>query len=234
MFDKIELRNKYLHLSPDRHKEDHPLLLISHGSGGISDIDLDFAGIACNLGYQCAIVDHYTPIGIRSQLWNDNEKFIPSFEDRAQDILDILGDYDTQKRLIFGISAGGTAAINCSNQFEKTFTVYPALIAITSQMLKAKNITIVTGKDDNWTPADQASRFAQHVECDLHIIDGYHGFLNPRNIRDIPQIMSLRNQKLPIPYDESWTHLNFERGIRLEYNIRSRLYTEKLFTQWLI
>ena len=135
--------------------------------------------------------------------------------------------------MVFGISAGGTAAISCSNLFSKTFCVYPALIPITSQMLKAKNITIVTGRNDNWTPADQARHFAQHVECDLHIIDGYHGFLNPRQCRDIPQIMSLRNQTLDVPWDESWMHLDFVRGIRLEYNIRSRLYTQNLFTQWL-
>ena len=100
-------------------------------------------------------------------------------------------------------------------------------------MLKAQNVTVVTGRSDNWTPADQARRFAENVECDLHVIDGYHGFLNPRQCRDIPDIMSLRNQNLDIPWDHSWTHLNFERGIRLEYNIRSRLYTETLFTQWL-
>ena len=171
MFDKIELRNKYIHLSPNRHKEDLPLLVMSHGSGGISDIDLDFAKIACTMGYQCAIVDHYTPRGIKSQLWNDSEKFIPSFDDRVQDILDVVGDYNMTKRLIFGISAGGTAAISCSNRFNKTFVVYPALIAITSQMLKGENITIVTGKDDNWTPEDQARRFKEYVKCDLHIVD---------------------------------------------------------------
>lgn len=233
MFDKIEVKKHYIHLSPDKNDKSLPLLVISHGSGGMSDIDLDFARIACANSYQCAIIDHYTRRGIEYQIWNESEKFIPSFEDRAQDILDVLDDYNTDTRLVFGISAGGTAAINCSNQFDKTFTVYPALIAITSQMLKAQNVTIVTGRSDNWTPADQARRFAENVECDLHVIDGYHGFLNPRQCRDIPDIMSLRNQNLDIPWDHSWTHLNFERGIRLEYNIRSRLYTEKLFTQWL-
>lgn len=234
MFDKIEVRNKYIHLSPNKNDKSLPLLVMSHGSGGMSDIDLDFANIACANGYQCAIIDHYTPRGIEYQLWDESERFIPSFDDRAQDILDVTNDYNTDKRLVFGISAGGTAAISCSNQFNKTFTVYPALIAITSQMLQGKNITIVVGKDDNWTPANQAKRFKTYVECDLHCVDGYHGFLNPRQCRDIPQIMSLRNQTLPVPWDESWLHLDFERGIRLEYNIRSRLYTQKLFTQWLI
>ena len=233
MFDKIEVRNKYIHLSPNKLDKSLPLLVMSHGSGGISDIDLDFAKIACANGYQCAVIDHYTPRNIEYQLWDGSQEFTPSFNDRSQDISDILCDYVTDKRLVFGISAGGTAAISCSNLFSKTFCVYPALIAITSQMLKAKNITIVTGRNDNWTPADQARHFAQHVECDLHIIDGYHGFLNPRQCRDIPQIMSLRNQTLDVPWDESWMHLDFERGIRLEYNIRSRLYTQNLFTQWL-
>lgn len=233
MFDKIEVKNKYLHLSPQKNDKNLPLLVMSHGSGGISDIDLDFAKIACANGYQCAIIDHYTHRDIKSQMWNKVGPIYPSFDDRAQDILDVSSNYNTDKRLVFGISAGGTAAISCSNQFEKTFTVYPALIAVTSQMLKAKNVTIVTGKKDNWTPADQASRFAQHVECDLHIVDGYHGFLNPRQCKTVPHIMCLRNQKLDVPWDESWMHLEFERGITLQYNICSRLYTEKLFTQWL-
>ena len=241
MFDKIEARNKYIHLSPDKNdrfnKSRLPLLVLSHGSGGVSDVDLDFAKIACANGYECALMDHYTHRGLEYQLWDERdmseENWNPTFEDRAQDILDVLADYETDTRLVFGISAGATAALSCSKHFDKTFCVYPPLIAITSNMLQGKDITIVTGRDDDWTPLDQAERFKKYVECKLHVVDGYHGFLNPRQCKTVPHIMCLRNQKLDVPWDKSWMHLEFERGITLQYNIRSRLYTEKLFTQWL-
>ena len=101
MFDKIEVKKHYIHLSPDKNDKSLPLLVLSHGSGGMSDIDLDFAKIACANGYQCAIIDHYTRRGIEYQIWNESEKFIPSFEDRAQDILDVLDDsYVNQNNIV--------------------------------------------------------------------------------------------------------------------------------------
>ena len=45
MFDKIEIKEDHLHLTPDRTQKNLPLLAMSHGSGGISDIDIDFAAI---------------------------------------------------------------------------------------------------------------------------------------------------------------------------------------------
>ena len=233
MFDKISIQKNHLHCTPDRLDNKLPLLIMSHGSGGISDIDLDFASIACNNGYQVAIIDHFSSRDISYNLLNSIDELRPSFQEREQDILDVCEMYDVDKKLAFGISAGGTAAISVSDKFQKVFTVYPALVAITSRMLGAKNITIVTGVDDNWTPADQAKKFAQHVESDLHLVQGYHGFLNPRQSRNIDRIISLRNIDLPVPYDGSLADLDYEKGIRLEYNLRSRIYTENLFIEWL-
>ena len=233
MFDKISLKENHIHCSPDRLDNSLPLLVVSHGSGGISDIDLDFASIACKQGYQVAIIDHFTSRDINYNLLNSIDDLRPSFAEREEDILSVAENYNVNKKLVLGISAGGTAAISVSNEFEKVFAVYPALVAITSKMLTAQNITIVTGKDDNWTPADQANRFAKHVDVDLHVLEGYHGFLNPRQNRNIESIISLRNIHLSIPFNGSLEDINYEKGIRLEYNHRSRIYTENLFTQWL-
>ena len=50
-FDKIELRNSHFYMTPDRHKQPQGVVIISHGSGGISDVDLQFANIACSSNY---------------------------------------------------------------------------------------------------------------------------------------------------------------------------------------
>ena len=43
MFEKIEVKDKHLFLTPNKFDKKLPLLIMSHGSGGISDIDIDFS-----------------------------------------------------------------------------------------------------------------------------------------------------------------------------------------------
>jgi dienelactone hydrolase len=233
MFDKVEVKETHMWFTPARLERHLPLLIMSHGSGGISDIDIDFAKLACSEGYQVAIIDHFTKRNVKSQLWHDVENIYPSFADRAVDIYTVAKQYNTDKKILFGISAGGTACLLCSKDFDKTFLAYPALIGITSPMLEAKNVTIVTGKDDNWTPPDQAKRYAKHVDCDLHIIDGHHGFLNPRENRQLDNVISLRNVNLPIPFEGTLNEIKYEKGVTAKYNVDSRIYTENLFVKWL-
>ena len=233
MFDKIEVKQDHLHITPSKFSKSLPLLVMSHGSGGISDIDIDFAKIACASGYQVAIVDHFTPRGVKHQIWHDIENFYPNFDDRAYDIYKVSSQYDVNKKLIFGISAGGTAALSVSKDFEKTFCVYPALVAVTEQMLEATNVTIVTGNDDDWTPPEQAQRYAEHVAVDLNIVDGYHGCLKPRENRYLEKVLSLRGIELDIPFLGTMQEIKYAKGVTQQYNIHSRLYTEKKFAKWL-
>lgn len=233
MFDKIEVKSDHLHLTPDKFKKSLPLLVMSHGSGGISDIDIDFAKIACASGYQVAIIDHFTPRGVKNQIWHSIENIYPSFDDRAYDIYKVSSQYTTDKKLLFGISAGATASLFVSKDFDKTFCVYPALVAITEQMLEAKNVTVVTGKDDDWTPAAQAKRYASYVDLDLVLVDGYHGFLNPRQNRFIENVISLRNLEFDVPYVSGFENAEFERGVTQKYNKKSRQITEQKFLDWL-
>ena len=233
MIDKIELRDTHIHLTPDRFNKTLPLLIMSHGSGGISDIDYDFANIACTNGYQVAIIDHFTSRGVKSQIWHSVEDFYPSFDDRVKDICTVSSQYTSEKKILFGISAGGTAVLSIGSEFDKTFCVYPALVGVTEQMLSAKNITIVTGQDDNWTPVDQAERYSKYVDVDLHIVPGYHGFLNPREDRYLPEVISLRNISLPIPFISTLDTIDYEKGVNVKYHKASRIYTENLFKEWL-
>lgn len=233
MFDKIEVKADHLYLTPSKFNKSLPLLVMSHGSGGISDIDIDFAKIACASGYQVAVIDHFTPRGVKNQIWHNLEDFYPNFDDRAYDIYNVSNQYTTDKKLLFGISAGGTAALNVSKDFDKTFCVYPALVAVTEQMLEAKNVTIITGKDDDWTPVEQAQRYAEHVEVDLVLVEGYHGFLNPRQNRFVENVISLRNLEFDIPYVSGFENTEFERGVTQKYNAQSRKVTEQKFEDWL-
>ena len=232
MFDKIELRTKHLYLTPNKFASGLPLLIISHGSGGISDIEIDFAKLACSQGYEVAVVDHFTPRGVKNQTWHKLEGN-PSFEDRVADIQEISKLYKTDQKNIFGISAGATAALMASEMFDNTFCVYPALAVVTDQMLKAKNVTIVTGEDDDWTPVDQAIRYASHIPADLLLVPGYHGYLNPRQNRFVENVISLRGLKFDIPYTGGLETTKFERGITQKYNEQSRLLTEQKFIEWL-
>lgn len=233
MFEKIEVKDKHLFLTPNKFDKKLPLLIMSHGSGGISDIDIDFAMIACGRDYQVAIIDHFTHRNVKHQIWNDLDNFHPNFEDRVQDIIEISNLYNTDRKLLFGVSAGGTSVIKTSSKFEKTFCVYPALASITEDMLAGKNITIVTGKDDDWTPVEQAFNFQKHVECDLITLPGYHAFLNPRENRYLPDVISLRNVSLPVPHNGNITNISYEKGVTLQYNPYSRKDTESLFWDWL-
>jgi|TARA_B110000305_G_C19460497_1_gene654000 dienelactone hydrolase len=233
MFDKITTHYDHIHFTPDRFAKKLPLLVMSHGSGGISDIDTDFAKIACANGYQVIIVDHFTKRGVKSQIWHDVDNIYPTFDDRATDIYNISAKYNANKKLLFGISAGGTACLICSADFDKTFLAYPALVGITEPMLEAHKVTIVTGKDDDWTPVVQACRYVEYVDAELHIVDGFHGFLNPREDRFLENVISLKGIELPIPFQGTLEKINYQKGVTTKYNKESRLLTENLFTLWL-
>jgi dienelactone hydrolase len=233
MFDKITTHHDHIHFTPDRFSKELPLLIMSHGSGGISDIDIDFANMACANGYQVVIVDHFTKRDVKSQIWHDVNDVYPTFDDRATDIYAVSKKYNATKKILFGISAGGTSCLICSADFDKTFVAYPALVGITTPMLTARHVTIVTGKDDNWTPVAQAHRYAQHVDVELHVVDGFHGFLNPREDRFLENVVSLRDIELPVPFEGTLDKLNYQKGVTVKYNEQSRLLTENLFTEWL-
>ena len=88
-FDKIELRNSHFYMTSDRHEQAQGALIMSHGSGGICDVDLRFANIACSNNYDVLLVDHFTKRGIKSLTWhNFNEAC--TFQDIADDIIELI------------------------------------------------------------------------------------------------------------------------------------------------
>lgn len=231
MIDKIEIRDNHIFCTSKIKKPNTKVLVMSHGSGGISDIDLHFAGIANSNGFEVAIIDHFTPRQIDLQSWKDLN-IRPTFEEREQDIIDIKNRYNADK--IFGISAGGTAAISTAFMFNGCFTVYPALACIDNKMSHSSDVTIVTGKNDNWCPIEQARKYAEFTGSTLIELDAEHGFLNPRQNRFMQDVYSLRKIDLPIPTRTTYDQLNYkEKGVTLKYNKKAREKTEKLFENWI-
>jgi dienelactone hydrolase len=231
MIDKIEVYKNYITLTPERYNKNLPHLIMSHGSGGISDIDLSFASIATSKGYKVIIIDHFTIRGIDSQKWGKMEMF-PSIEDRVSDILKLSTIF--QDAILFGISGGGTAVIECSKDFKKSFVVYPALPIITESMLQCKNLTVVSGIDDDWCPIYHARKFKKYADFNLIEVPGFHAFLNPREDRFVPTILSLRGIDMPIPSNKTIYDLEIkEKGVTLKYNESSANLTRQIFKDWL-
>lgn len=230
MIDKLEVRDNHLYVTSKVKSNNPKILIISHGSGGISDIDLSFASTASDYGYEVAIPDHFTKRGISFHKWTENE-LNPSFQDRRKDVLDLMKAYDCKK--ILGISAGGTTAISMCSHVESVFAIYPALACIHQNMLQS-NISIVAGKQDNWCPINHARNFSKWTGSSLYELDAEHGFLNPRHDKYLPNVFSLRGIDLPIPTDECYEKLELlEKGVRVKYSESARKKTFDLFEKWI-
>lgn len=231
MIDKLEVHKNFISLTPERYNSNLPHLIMSHGSGGISDIDIEFASIACERGYKAIIIDHFTSRGIDSQKWGKMEMF-PSILDRVNDIYEINKQFPDS--VLFGISAGGTAVIECSSNFKKSFVVYPAVPIITNNMLQSKNLTVVAGIDDDWCPIDQARRLRDFINCELIEVEGHHAFLNPREDRTVSTILSLRGIKETVPFNGTIYDLDIkEKGVTLKYHKSSADLVKSIFKNWL-
>ena len=216
--DKIELRDFYLYITPNRHEQSQGAVIISHGSGGISDINLKFAYIACANNYDVFIIDHFTKRNIKSQYWHDLNELC-TFDNMAEDILKLISiekEYD--KILLSGISAGGTGAILTSSYATKTFAICPAL-AFMDPLYGAKNLTIIAGIKDDWCPINQARKYQKEVQCKLIELPCYHGFLNPREDRFLKDTISLRE--------------GHPKGVTVKYDKECAEKTYWLFEEWL-
>lgn len=234
-FDKIELREhppffSYLHITPDRHKQSQGVVIISHGSGGMSDVDLKFANIACSNNYDVLLIDHFTKRGIKSLTWHTFEEAC-TFQDMANDIVESIEKEKYKKVLLHGISAGGTAVIIASKHATKTFAICPALsfpISSPSSIhshwpypyTEPKNLTIVAGERDEWCPMDQARKYQHRTKCKLIVLPSHHGFYNPRNDEYLEDAISLRD--------------GFPKGVTVKYDKRSTDLTYEAFKEWLL
>lgn len=231
MIDKIELREKHIYCTSKIKKSSSQVLIMSHGSGGISDVDLDFASIACNNGFDVAIIDHFTSRDVEVQSWKDLV-IKPTFEERENDIIYLQKKYKASK--VFGISAGGTAAIATSKFFNSCLAVYPALACVNENMLQASNVSVITGVHDNWCPIEHARRYSKYSGCNLYELEAEHGYLNPRQDRFMADVYSLRKIDLPIPTSLTYNKLDYkEKGVTLRYCNNARTKTEDLFYTWI-
>lgn len=234
--DKIENRYKYIWCDADRQKLEKPVLLISHGSGGISSVEWKFAQLACDAGWGVCVLDHFTHRGVKSHWWHSIETY-PSMQDRSQDLIDMRKGFIKKFDAMLGVSAGGTATIMAQETIKiPVFAVYPCLNPVTKSMLRSSDVTIHTGKKDDWTTVKHARRFAEITNADLHEHSGYHAYLKPGEDRYIKETISFRNLQLPIPFPDDMLLLNnypLEKGVTLKYNKKSTDETYKHFIEWL-
>jgi len=219
-FDKIELRNSHFYMTPDRHKQPQGVVIISHGSGGISDVDLQFANIACSSNYDVLLVDHFTKRGIKSLTWHNFEESC-TFQDMADDIIELIEKEEYKKVLLSGISAGGTAVIIASKLATRTFAICPALTfpGPGLNINEPGDLTIVAGLIDEWCPIEQAREYQHKTKCKLITMNCHHGFYNTRNNEYLEDAVSLRE--------------GFPKGVTVKYDKQSTRLTYDLFKSWL-
>ena len=224
-FDKIELRERppffsYLHITPDRHKQSQGVVIISHGSGGMSDVDLKFANIECSNNYDVLLIDHFTKRGIKSLTWHNFEESC-TFQDMADDIIELIEKEEYKKVLLSGISAGGTAVIIASKLATRTFAICPALTfpGPGLNINEPGDLTIVAGLIDEWCPIEQAREYQHKTKCKLITMNCHHGFYNTRNNEYLEDAVSLRE--------------GFPKGVTVKYDKQSTRLTYDLFKSWL-
>ena len=215
-FNKIELKESHLYITPNRHKKTNNLLIISHGSGGINHININIANIACNKMYDVIMIDHFSKRNISTQYWHDlNENC--TFYDMSTDIQNLIQSCSYENIILLGISAGATACINASKSANKVLAICPALsFNITYDI---KNVTIIAGEKDDWCPIEQAIEYKNKTNCDLIKLPCHHGYLNPKQNKFMADVMSLRK--------------GYPKGVTLKYHHYSTNKTYKIIDSFL-
>ena len=237
LYDKIELlkssRIPYIKYVLNR-KQNTPCVLISHGSGGLTEPTMMLADVALENNFNVIIPDHFSSRGVTSQWWHKYETN-PSLNDRKEDIADIC----TQEHVVAlsGISAGGSAAIMASGIVQiPSFAVYPSTYPITESMTHAVKTVVVAGENDNWTTLSHANALATiNKNIEIEVLPGYHGFLSKNEDRYLEDTISLRNfnDTTIYPDDINPDRDYFDRGVTVKFNADSRLKTRILFDKFL-
>ena len=210
-FSKIEVHDSNIHLICDKNNKSKNILIISHGSGGINHINLNIANQACGNKYDVIIIDHFSKRKISTQYWHDfNEKC--SFFDMADDIKNVLNSLQYENIILLGISAGGSSCINASKYANRVIAICPALsFDITYDI---KDVTIIAGSKDDWCPIEHAREYSNKTKCKLIELPCHHGYMNPKQNKFMPKVMSLRKGN--------------PKGVTLKYNHYSTNQTYRI------
>jgi hypothetical protein len=125
-----------------------------------------------------------------------------------------------------GISAGGSAALASQSELDlPAFAVYPLLWPLPENLLKARKSTVVSGRNDDWTPIHHAREFQRLTNNTLYEVDGFHGFLKPQEDRFLKDVITFRSTAAPVPAGidfECLDQYSCEYGVRVRFDSTSR------------
>jgi hypothetical protein len=225
--DNINILIPHTLLKPDI------LILISHGSGGTGDAELNAATFFLARGYKVGLIDYFTKWGIDKLWWCYQKGCIDehsvSFEQMLTD-----HQFPYEDRIIhIGFSLGGTFGLLNAERFEKNFCFYPGIIGITEKLVSKdySNTTVFVAELDNW--CDNYNDFELLVARPPTRINvtGHHGFMIPNKDKlfdgakyNIPSIIMSQDEFSCIRPSHSYLSSKYgytEEKIRLKYNEES-------------
>ena len=170
--------------------ERFPAVVVLHGCSGISSHSAGIADRLGSEGYVALAVDSLGPRGVASRCGSNGypEQAFDAYS--ARRYLAQQGFVDAARIAVLGQSMGGNAALYAvdrdmaaqyfTERFQAAIAYYPAcllpLVTLTAPTL------ILTGEQDDWTPAERCREMVAHAQPDsapiaLHVYpDTYHAF----------------------------------------------------------
>lgn len=184
---------------PDKYKVNHPLCIISHGSGGIGSDTQLFVDSLSHKGIASLVVDSFTGRNITTLDWSDAKQSYMAPKDRALETFNgyqflkdnsyLTRNLNLDKLACVGFSWGADTIANLMAWWgeelpKDTFysLVYGNLWPFERRFYKGRDhdITLYHGADDNWTSAEKSKVFAEQTNSEFVEFWGCtHGFCKP-------------------------------------------------------
>lgn len=164
------------------------MILISHGSGGVTSAETSLSKFFLKNGFTVGIVDYFSKWGIKKVNWGYFDPIIDSHSVTFKDMFESINLNFSKQVVHIGLSLGGTLGLYHSNKFFKNYCFYPGIIGFTNSMVNRdySNTTVFLAEHDNW--CDNYKYFESNCILPpkkLNIPNVYHGFMSPRKNKTI-------------------------------------------------
>lgn len=214
-----------------------PAMVIAHGSGGVRDVDHDWAARLNGLGIAAFVVDSFAPRGIAETATNQ-ARLSPAAN--MADALSALRLLATHPRIdpvrigVMGFSRGGDVAVKTALdpvrrgiidddlRFAVHVPFYPPCNTMyVSQRPTGAPILFLLGAADDYTPSAPCARYvawfrAMGVAADsITYADAHHGFDGLRPPRFIQTLQNCRACDVHVDIDRNiWRRLDTGEAMR--------------------
>lgn len=162
------------------------MVLISHGSGGIGNAEIETANYFLEKGYTVGINNYFKKHNIDLLLWSYVDKFQDKFEVTFDKLLTDIKFPSYKKIVHIGFSLGGYLGLLNAKHFTKNFIFYPGILGITPELVNENysNTTCYIADKDNWCNSyyEIFESFAKTPPKKV-IVNAYHGFMIPNKHR---------------------------------------------------